>query len=187
LPTQQAIHEHVVQHLKKRIYIAIIFLVYIGSANAQITGQFVDEEFGIPGIEVYLKNSNQKVESDFDGYFTIPIPSKNLRYNLIIKTHLELTIEIQNLELKGDKLDLGEIKLPIYKVIDSDEYTQLTKLEKENCYPIYCWTQLLGYYFTNELEKNNLTLNCKENISKFEFNSSSKRVIVDWNEIKHCK
>ena len=98
-----------------------------------------------------------------------------------------MTIEIQNLEFDTTNLDLGIIELPAFKSIEINEFEELTESEKENCYPIYCWTQLLGYTDTNELENEYLTLNCKEKITEFEYDRTTKTVTLDWSIIKECE
>ncbi|WP_157588884.1 hypothetical protein [Psychroserpens burtonensis] len=172
--------------MRKTLYISILILVLSGIANAQISGQLFQDESEFPGVQVYFKNSDKKVESDFDGYFKLEIPSRIEKSDLILSGY-GITIEIKNLEFDTAKLDLGKIEFPAFKIIDIDEFEKLTKLEKQNCYPIYCWTDLLGYSYTNELENEFLTLNCKEKITEFEFNQIAKTITLDWNTIKNCE
>ena len=163
-----------------------MILVFSGIANAQISGQLFQYESEFPGVQVYFKNSDQKVESNFDGYFKLPMPKGNEKNDLILCGY-GMTIEIQNLKFESTKLDLGKIELPAFKIIESNEFEKLTKSEKENCYPMYCYTELLGYSYTNELENEYLILNCKEKITEFKYNSITKTITVDWNTIKECE
>jgi hypothetical protein len=172
--------------LRKTLYISILIIVFSGIANAQISGQLFQYESELPLAEVYLKNSDKKVESDFDGYFKLPITIETKKCNLIFNLG-ELIIEIQNVEFDSSKLDLGKIHLPEFKSIEIDEYNELTESEKDNCRAIYHWTQLIGYLYTNELQNDYLDLNCKKRIKKFEFNPITKTVIVDWNLMTECK
>jgi hypothetical protein len=160
--------------------------VFSGIANAQISGQLFQDESEFPGVQVYFKNSDQKVESDFDGYFKLPIPKGSVKNDLILSGY-GMIIEIQNVEFGTTKLDLGKIELPTFKIIESNGFEKLTESEKENCYPMYCYTQLLGYSYTNELENKYLNLNCKEKITEFVYDPNSKTITIDWNIIKECE
>jgi hypothetical protein len=172
--------------LKKTFYISILILVFCGIANAQISGQLFQDKSEIPGVEVYFKNSDIKTNSDFDGFFKLQIPEGTVKGDLILKDR-ELYVEIRNLEFKFVKLDLGKIELPTFKSIDIEEYEQLSESEKESCYPIKHYANLLGYLYTNKLENEYLILNCKNKITEFEYNPDNKTVSVDWNLIKHCE
>jgi len=172
--------------LKKTFYISILILAFSGIANAQISGQLFLDESEIPGVEVYFKNSDFKINSDFDGFFELQIPERIAKADLILKDR-ELSVEIRNLEFEFTKLDLGKIELPTFKSIDIDEYKKLSELEKKSCYPIKHYTNLLGYWYTNKLENDYLTLNCKNKITEFEYNPETKTVSVDWNLIKDCE
>ncbi len=163
-----------------------MILAFSGIANAQISGQLFLDKSEIPGIEVYLKNSDIKTNSDFDGFFELQLPKGTAKGDLIIKDW-ELSVEIRNLEFKTTKLDLGKIELPTFKSIDIEEYEQLSESEKESCYPIKHYANLLGYWYTNKLENEYLILNCKNKITEFEYNPNTKTVSVDWNLIKECK
>ncbi|MEC4264572.1 hypothetical protein VOP03_04360 [Muricauda sp. SYSU M84420] len=172
--------------MKKTFYISILILVFSGIANAQISGQLFLENSEIPGVEVYFKNSELKINSDFDGFFELQIPERIAKADLILKDR-ELSVEIRNLEFEFTKLDLGKIELPTFKSIDIEEYEQLSELEKKSCYPIKHYANLLGYWYTNKLENDYLTLNCKNKITEFEYNPKTKTVSEDWNLIKDCE
>ena len=73
-----------VHHLRKICYISVLILVFSGIANAQISGQLFQYESEFPGVQVYFKNSGQKVESDFDGYFKLPIQKGTEKNDLIL-------------------------------------------------------------------------------------------------------
>ncbi|MEN8886168.1 MAG: hypothetical protein ABF246_07240 [Winogradskyella sp.] len=98
-----------------------------------------------------------------------------------------MTIEIQNFISDSTMLDLGKIEIPTFKSIEINEYEQLTEPKKENCYPIYHWTQLIGYTYTLELENDYITLNCEQKITDFEYNSETKTIKINWNIIKNCE
>ncbi|WP_283637457.1 hypothetical protein [Aquaticitalea lipolytica] len=172
--------------MKKIFFISIFILVFSGIVNAQISGQLFQQESEIPGVKIYFKNSDKKSESDFHGFFKLQIPEGIGKDDLILKDR-ELYVEILNLEFGFEKLNLGKIELPTFKSISIEEYEQLSESEKESCYPIKHWTNLIGYLYTNKLEHEYLILNCKNKITEFEYNPSTKTVSVDWNLIKHCE
>ena len=144
------------------------------------------DSLSLPGAEIKFKKSEKGVTADFDGNFTLPIESKIGNYNLII-SYAGLFVEIKNIELNNGKLNIGKFEIPYFKGISISEFEQLTELEKEDCLPIYHWTQLLGYFNTKKLEKEYLTLNCREKITEFEFNTITKIITIDWNTIKECE
>ena len=174
------------QYLRKTFYISILFLAFSGISFAQISGQLFQDKSEFPGIEIYFKNSEQKVESDFDGYFSIEVPKGNKKNDLIINVY-GLKVLILNIEDEKGKLNLGKIELPIFKSIEISEFEQLSKKEKESCQPVYHYAQLLGYFYTNKLENEYLLLNCEEKIKNFEYNSETKIITLEWRTIKNCE
>ncbi|WP_299064282.1 hypothetical protein [uncultured Polaribacter sp.] len=144
------------------------------------------DSLSLPGAEIKFKQSDKIVSADFDGNFSLPIESKTGNDNLII-LYAGLSIEIKNIELSNGKLNIGEFEMPYFKDISITEFEQLSELEKKNCLPTYCWGQLLGYLRTDKLGNEYLTLNCKEKITEFEFDPTTKTIVVDWNLIKDCK
>ena len=144
------------------------------------------DSLSLPGAEIKFKESDKGVMADFDGNFVLPLES-DIKNNSLIISYAGLSIEMKNIEFSNGKLDIGKFEIPYFKDISITEFEQLSESEKENCLPTYCWGQLLGYFSTNKLEKEYLTLNCKEKITKFEFNPTTKTVTVDWNKIKECE
>ena len=66
-------------NLKKR-YTALLsmLLIAVTTAFAQITvtGTVVDgDQFGLPGVTVTVKGTSKAVATDFDGNYTILVPS----------------------------------------------------------------------------------------------------------------
>ena len=144
------------------------------------------DSLSLPGAEIKFKESDKGVMADFDGNFVLPLES-DIKNNSLIISYAGLSIEMKNIEFSNGKLDIGKFEIPYFKDISITEFEQLSESEKENCLPTYCWGQLLGYFSTNKLEKEYLTLNCKEKITEFEFNSTTKTITVDWNKIKECE
>jgi hypothetical protein len=144
------------------------------------------DSLSLPGAEIKFKQSDKIVQSDFDGNFVLPVTSEN-ENDILVISYLNLSIELKNFELNNGKTEIGTLELPYFKDISITEFEQLSELEKKNCLPTYCWGQLLGYLRTDKLANENLTLNCKEKITEFEFNPTTKTIVVDWNIIKNCK
>ena len=153
---------------------------------SQVSGTILMDSLSLPGAEIKFKESNKVVMADFDGNFVLPLES-DIKNNSLVISYAGLSVEIKNIEFNKGKLNIGEFEIPYFKEISITEFEQLSELEKENCLPTYCWGQLLGYFSTNKLEKEYLTLNCKEKITEFEFNPTTKIVTVDWNKIKECE
>lgn len=162
-----------------------MILAFSGIANAQVCGQLFRYDSELPLVEVYFKNSELKVESDFDGHFELPYSTESKNKDLILSLGY-MIIEIQNIDLNKDKLDLGKIILPIFKDISIEEFEQLSDFDKENCKPVFHWTQLIGYYNTNKLEEKFILLNCQQKITEFDFNQVTKKIIINWNVIEKC-
>lgn len=165
--------------------ILILFLACSGNVTSQIIGQFLQDAYEYPRVEVYFKNTNQKVESKEDGSFILPIPIETDKSELILHD-VRLTVEIQNINIRTTTLDLGKIEFPNYKYLEIAEYELLTDAEKKSCFPLTCWTQILGYYTTDFLEKDYILINDKR-ITDFVYCSSSKTIKVEWNIIKGNK
>ncbi len=182
--------------MRKTVYISIFILVFSGIANAQICGQLFQYDYEYPVGKVSLEGQSKFVKTDFDGNFEIQKPSNTEKVNLVIdlanwpvnENFVALKIIIKNLELTElTKIDLGKIHLPDYKSISISEFEQLSESEKESCIATYHWAQLNGYLYTNKLENEYLTLNCKDKITDFEFNLTTKTITVDWKTIKKCE
>lgn len=163
--------------------------------NAQISGQLFQFDSEYPAGKISTNKNTSYTESNFDGYFTIEVPKNNEKFDLIIDLNQGninddlryLKILIKNLKLKSNsKIDLGKLVLPTFKSIEIEEYKNLSKTEKENCYPIYHYTELLGYVYTNELQQNFLILNCQKKIIDFTFDKNNKTIKIDWKIIKDC-
>jgi len=144
------------------------------------------DSLSVPGAEIKFKESAEVVMADFDGNFVLPVESEIENYSLVI-SYSGLSIVIKNLELNEGKLNIGDFEIPYFEDISIKEFEILSELEKENCLPIYHWTQLLGYFNTKKLDTEYLTLNCQKKITEFEYNPKTKTVLVDWNLIKHCE
>ncbi|WP_299436611.1 hypothetical protein [uncultured Maribacter sp.] len=182
--------------MRKKFYISILIIVFSGIAKAQISGQLFQYESEFPAGKISIDKETDYVESDFDGNFKIGIPKNAEKFDLILNLNQgnphtyfkSLKIIIENINLKNtSNIDLGKINLPSFKSIEIAEYEKLNESEKEHCYPIYCWTELLGYTYTNKLENEYLKLNCQQEITDFEYNKKTKTVKVDWKNIKNCE
>lgn len=188
-------HRPMIMHFKKIFNISILILVFNGISNAQISGQLFQHESEFPAGKISIDKESDYVESDFDGNFEIEIPKNVKKFDLTINLNQgnphvyfkALKIIIENIKIENvSKIDLGKINLPTFKSIEMVEYEQLNETEKENCYPIYCWTELVGYTYTNKLENEFLTLNYQQIITDFEYNIETKTIKVDWKKIKNC-
>ena len=173
----------------KSILVKIFFCVIsLNVVQSQISGQLFqyDLDFSLPGANIYLKGDKKVIQSDFDGFFELPIPTDHEKSDLIMSFG-ELTLEINNIALDNKEINLGKIILPEFRSIEIDEYEKLTQSEKENCMPIYCWAELLGYLMMDKLKDDYLQLNCSNKITDFEYDSKSKTVKIDWAIIKDCQ
>lgn len=166
----------------------LFILLSLSTVESQISGQLFQYDFELPapGIEVYLNESSNTVFSDFDGFFTLDVPENIVSSDLIIKA-LDLTIQIKNIDLNNLELNLGKILLPQIKSLGLDEFDSLSEAEKESCVPMYCWLELIGYYKTDELDKDYLKLNCTDKITDFVYDINSKTVKVDWSVVENCQ
>ncbi|MEP5602240.1 MAG: hypothetical protein ABJL44_14585 [Algibacter sp.] len=152
---------------------------------SQVSGTILIDSLSLPGAEIKFKESDKGVMADFDGNFVLPLESE-IKNNSLIISYAGLSVEIKNIEFNNGKLNIGTFEIPYFKDISITEFEQLLESEKENYLPSYCWGQLLGYYSTNKLDKEYLTLICKEKITEFEYNPTTKTIIIAWNLIKEC-
>lgn len=173
--------------MNKLLNISVLAIFsFTNIAFSQVSGKILMDSLAMPGVEIKLKKSDSIIISDFDGNFSLPIESGIKNDNLMI-SFIGLTIEIKNIELSSGQINIGDFEIPYFKYVTATDFDRLSDIEKENCLPTYCWGQLLGYYFTNKLEHDYLTLNCKEKVTEFEFNPSIKTISVDWNLIQTCR
>ncbi|MBC3758241.1 hypothetical protein H7U19_07490 [Hyunsoonleella sp. SJ7] len=173
--------------MKKLHYILII--ISFGCTNttfSQVSGKILMDSMALPGVTIKFKQSNEGVRSDFDGNFSLPFESR-AKNDVLVISYIDLSLEIRNIDFNKGSINIGSFEMPSFKYISTENYEKLSDVEKENCHPTYCWGQLLGYYYTNKLEKEYLKLNCKEKITEFEFNPNTKTILVDWDLIKACK
>ena len=85
-------------NLKKR-YTALLsmLLIAVTTAFAQITvtGTVVDgDQFGLPGVTVTVKGTSKAVATDFDGNYTIQVPSQEsvLTFSFVGMSPVEETV-----------------------------------------------------------------------------------------------
>lgn len=171
---------------KDKITVIAILFLFTNIGFSQIIGKILMDSLVMPGVTVQFKQGENRVETDFYGNFSLPIKF-NIKKDDLVIIFFEMTLEIKNVELTKDKVDMGEVHVPFFKIISVVEYEQLKESEKENFTAMYCYTDLLGYFNENELEDNFLSTNCEEKITDFKYNPTNKTIIVDWNQIDQCK
>ncbi len=82
----------------------------------------INDENGIPisGVNIIIKGTNTGVASDFDGGYSLPVPSKNsiLQFSFVGYITQEITVGSQteiNVVLKEDSLALDEVVVQAYR------------------------------------------------------------------------
>lgn len=167
----------------------VMAVIFSKELNSQICikGKILVESdtIGLSGVEIRLKDHDAFVVTDFDGLFKLKLDSKQTTNDLLIK-YDDLIVEVTNINFTKEELNLIDFHMPMFKNIDVREYQQLSKSDKEHCFPIYCWAQLLGYTNHNRLENEKLQFNCKEKTEDFIFDPKKKTVKVNWDRIKKC-
>ncbi|TWO34014.1 hypothetical protein E1J38_004345 [Seonamhaeicola sediminis] len=171
----------------KNILALTLFLVMSCILNGQtiLKGNVWDGELGYPGVSISLENTEILTFSDFDGNFQLDIPKSVEKGNVIFK-YVDLAIKIENFKFKTAIIDLGKVIIPLLKHIDPSEYIKLPKEKQKNIQPVTCWGQILGYIKKDELEKDNLILNCGRKIKNYSFNSKTGTIAIDYSEIRNC-
>jgi hypothetical protein len=152
-----------------------------------LTGQLWQHSIQCPGAKIYFNNSDQKVVSDFDGYFSLPLPTiKKDNNTLYIRTINDLSIEIKNIDLsQKEVLELGKIEIPFFKMFEIDHYQQLPDSVKKYYHPIRHYRHLLGYYSTLEVDSG-LSIQICDKTIHYDYNSKTKTISVDWTLIERC-
>lgn len=179
----------------------IAFILILGFSQftyTQISGNLIYEIGNYPGAKISIVGQEDYVISDFDGNFSLSISEGQNKFDILIsnlnpewiENWKGISILIKNVDLNNSsELILGKIILPEFKSIETKEFESLTKEEKEQCRPIYHYTNLLGYEYSNELENEKLILNCANGLSsdKYEFDKMTKLISINWIDIKNCK
>ena len=90
-------------NLLKRYILLLGLIIGMTSAYAQITvtGTVVDgDQFGLPGVTVTVKGTSKAVATDFDGNYTIQVPSQEsvLTFSFVGMSPQEISLGVAALE-----------------------------------------------------------------------------------------
>jgi hypothetical protein len=106
------------------------------------------------------------------------------KLNKIFIPNSWISIEIINIP-KNVKASL-DIEIPVRKSVPIDEYERATDDEKKMIIPVYCYTQLLGYEYLNQLENPKIIFTysiVKFELDKFDFDVKEQKVIIDYKNL----
>lgn len=154
------------------------------SIQAQVTGRTIFENKGCWSM-ISVNGKMPYLNTDGEGNFTLTLTKQNNHIFILS----DISIEIKNIP-NNEEVNIGEIFIPKWKSIEVEEYLKLSNKEKKYCKPIYHWTQLIGYEYTNQLSEPCITLKCEQTTYKicdFRFNHRKQKIIIDWKKIKPCK
>lgn len=118
-------------NLLKRYILLLGLLVGITSAYAQITvtGTVVDgDQFGLPGVTVTVKGTSKAVATDFDGNYTIQVPSQEsvLTFSFVGMTPQEITVGNQtkiDVTMEENAQELDEVVVVGYGTVKKRDLT----------------------------------------------------------------
>lgn len=166
----------------------ILFASFYLSGYAQISGRILSE--GSPDIilQTTVLQTGDKTEADFDGYFSVQIPDKPHRYDVLIEAGL-MNFKITNITQAMSTIKMDSIELPALKNISVVEYNELNELEKMKYIPIFHWTNLVGYFDKFTLSKNYISFYCngKEyQTNKFIFDPEERLISIDALNLLSC-
>jgi hypothetical protein len=139
-------------------YIVLSFLFYL-TGYAQISGRIITESAPDLILQTTLLQTGAKTEADFDGYFSIQIPDKLDRYDILIEAS-SMTLKIENITRIMHNIKLDSIELPVLKNVSVDEYNQAGELEKIKYISVYHWSNIVGYYDKFTLSHNFISFYC---------------------------
>ena len=176
----------------KTIIILIITLIASEIGISQVCGQFIDGQFAMPLIKVsYELNSDYYVRSNENGDFELNNPLNLCESDIYFETELGLVVKITNVQLNlYEQLNLGRIYIPEFKYISLEDYEKLSSKQKKECIPDSHYTDIYGYFYSNELENKYLIKKCHETFTKLtnvKFNPSTKTISIDWNSFDNCE
>src|SRR5690606_39080010 len=105
------------------IYVLIAFFAFIFASNAQsiaVSGTVSDEFGPLPGISVVVKGTNTGTATDFDGDYTLEVPSDAvLQFSSVGFATQEVAVNGQsviNITMQEDLEQLGEVVVIGYGV-----------------------------------------------------------------------
>lgn len=168
-------------------YILLLAMFYQYS-NAQISGRIISDGYPDIIIQTTLLQTGNKTEADLDGYFSIQIPDKLDKYDVLIEAG-SMTFKIVNVTQTLRSIKMDTVELPTLKSISIDDYNKLVKIEKARYLPVYHWSNLLGYYDSFTLSRNYISFYCsgKEyQTAQFTFDPESRMISIDAMNIINC-
>ena len=118
-------------NLLKRLILLLGLFMGITSAHAQITvtGTVVDgDQFGLPGVTVTVKGTSKAVATDFDGNYTIQVPSQEsvLTFSFVGMSPQEITVGNQtkiDVTMKENAQELEELVVVGYGTVKKRDLT----------------------------------------------------------------
>jgi len=166
----------------------ILLAIFYQYGNAQISGRIISE--GSPDIilQTILLQTGTKTDADFDGYFSIPIPDKLDRYDVLIESG-SMTFKIENITKAMHNIKMDSIELPTLKTISAYEYNELAEIEKVKYTSIYHWTNVIGYYDKYTLSRNYISFYCKGKeyqTDYFNFDPENRMIVFDAKNLIKC-
>ena len=108
-----------------------LFLLGVSASQAQITvtGTVVDgDQFGLPGVTVTVKGTNKAVATDFDGNYTIQVPSQEsvLTFSFVGMSPQEITVGSQtkiDVTMEENAQELDEVVVVGYGTVKKRDLT----------------------------------------------------------------
>ncbi len=116
---------------KRYISLLCMLLAVFTTAVAQITvtGTVVDgDQFGLPGVTVTVKGTSKAVATDFDGNYTISVPSEEsvLTFSFVGMTPQEITVGSQrkiDVTMEENAQELDEVVVVGYGTVKKRDLT----------------------------------------------------------------
>lgn len=166
----------------------ILLAIFYQYGNAQISGRIISE--GSPNVilQTTLLQTGTKTNADFDGYFSIPIPDKLDRYDVVIESG-SMTFKIENITMAMHNIKMDSIELPTLKNISFNEYKGLAEIEKIKYIAVYHWTNIIGYLDKFTLSHNYISFYCdakKYKVDDFTFDPEIRTIAIDAKNLIKC-
>ncbi|PQJ81332.1 carboxypeptidase-like regulatory domain-containing protein [Polaribacter glomeratus] len=101
--------------------------------SLEIKGHVFDENGGLPGVNILLKGYSNKLETDFDGNFTITIKKTALDKNLILMFYY-LGFEMQEIQINHETEYLNVKMIENTLVIEEIIMGEVVIINKQNIF-----------------------------------------------------
>lgn len=118
----------------RQIIFCLLTLLIPEADHKVVTGTILADGKPIPGCEIKLTGTDLKTITNSNGEYNLSFESDIDRFTLEIsfmEKSIYATTQVENVQLSGDSLDLGNLSIFVNKSITVEEYKKLKSRDEE--------------------------------------------------------